>query len=182
MSEPTSPTYEQLAAYLAYIIELANVGGLVGPDQLRPLAQEVRLASVKGLLFARQSDILDSDNVEQFPYFYELLNGVAVEVETVAGADPDEKVRALAVHAVTLGVAAQIELAAYPEQQLGDDNRARQLQQRYEAALARLGALTPAGTDGTVTTVAAPRGRFPDARPYPDPVEQPCSPYRGVRW
>lgn len=168
------PTYAQLAEYLAYLAELADItGGLIDLDEMRPLALEVRLASVKALLFARQSDILDQDNVEQFPLFLVLLNGIAIEVETVVGTDPqDAAIRSLAVQAITYSVAAQIEFAAYPEQQLGDSARANQLLARYEAIMARLRAVVAEGVEGALpAVVTGPRGSFPSARPYPDPAE-----------
>ncbi|MBB3041019.1 hypothetical protein [Nocardioides soli] len=175
MSESTTPTYAQLAEYLAYLAQLADItGGLVDLDDMRPLALEVRLASVKALLYARQSDILDQDNVEQFPFFLELLNGVAVEVESVTGTNPQNgTVRALAVQAITYGVAAQIEFAAYPEQQLGDSARAGQLQGRFTELLDRLRAVVAEGAEGALpASVGGPRGSFPPARPYPDAAER----------
>ena len=184
MSEPTTPTYAQLAEYLAYLVTLADItGGLVDLDTIRPLAQEVRLAAVKSLLYARQSNLLDQDNVEQFPLFLELLNGVAIEVETLVGTDPADPIRMLAVQAVTLGTAAQIEFAAYPEQQLGDFARANQLQGRYEALLARLKqAVADSTPDGALPpTAMAPRGCFPSAHTYPDAAE-PCYPGYAPRY
>jgi hypothetical protein len=174
MSESTTPTYAQLAEYLAYLMRLADItGGLVDLDAMRPLALEVRLASVKALLFARQSDILNQDNAEQFPFFLELLNGVAIEVESVTGTDPqDATIRSLAVQAITLGVAAQIELAAYPEQQLGDSARAGALQARFDKIMARLGAVVGTDAEGALPPAAGrPRARFPKSQPYPDPVQ-----------
>lgn len=175
MSEPTTPTYAELAQYLTYLATLAGItGGLVDLDDIRPLAQEVRLASVKALLYARQSDILDQDNVEQFPFFLELLNGVAIEVESVTGSDPQNAaVRALAVQAITYGTSAQIEFAAYPEQQLGDSARANQLQIRFEALMAQLRGVVAEGAEGALpAVVTGPRGCFPTARAYPDPAER----------
>lgn len=175
MSESTTPTYAQLAEYLAYLMQLADItGGLVDLDAMRPLALEVRLASVKALLYARQSDLLDQDNVEQFPLFLELLNGAAIEVESVTGTNPtDTAVRALAVQAITYNVAAQIEFAAYPEQQLGDAGRANQLLARYEAIMARLRTVVAEGAEGALpVAVTGPRGFFPPARAYPDPAER----------
>lgn len=79
----------------------------------------------------------------------------------------------LAVWAVTLGVAAQLEASLYPEQQgIGDGGRAAILERRYQAALAQLRGRLPgdAVDEAAEGRPPAPRGNFPNPRPYPDPA------------
>lgn len=133
------------------------------------LAAEVEIEQVHALLLARTPAILDEES-EDHALYESSVKGTTAEVVAVAGENPDGAYRDLAVWAITVGVAAQLESALFPEQQLGDGSRAATLQKRYEGLLARLGAATQAV--GTVPSIARPRGSFPDARPYPDAVER----------
>lgn len=138
---------------------------------LEGLAAEVDIQQVHALLLARQPAILDADT-EEYALLEAEIKGITTEVVAVTGAEPPEgPYRDLAVRAIEVGVAAQIEYALFPEQQLGDGSRGAMLTARYEALLARLGASADAA--GTLPTIGRPVGSFPVARAYPDPAE-PC--------
>jgi hypothetical protein len=138
---------------------------------LEGLAAEVLIDQVHALLLARAPLILETGS-EDAALFEGTVTGITTEVAAITGSDPAVgDYRNLAVWAITLGTAAQLEAALFPEQQVGDQARAVILQRRYEALLARLGASSQA--DGEVTSVPSPIGTFPDARCYPDPAERP---------
>lgn len=136
------------------------------------LADDVDVQQVHALLLARTPAVLDPASEDHDLYEAELA-GITTEVVSVTGPAPTGAYRDLALRAITVGVAAQLEFGLFPEQQLGDTARGRVLQERYEALLARLGASKDAG--GDIPTVARPVGIFPPARAYPDAAE-PCWP------
>lgn len=182
MSEtPVEPgsEYVDLAGLLAAYVDERELLGLVGLSDLSALALEVRLASIGALLLGRAPDVLDPANGDRFALLLESIAGVTAEVEAVTGPDPAPAARrALARRAIALGTAAELEAALFPEQQLGQDARAEILRSQYERVL---GVLQGQDLATGVVSVgpAAPRGSFPSARPYPDPIER-CrpSPYR----
>lgn len=137
------------------------------------LAADVDPQQVHALLLARQPAILDEDS-EEHALFEAEVKGITTEVVAVTGDEPAAgPYRDLAVRAIEVGVAAQIEYALFPEQQLGDTSRGATLQARFERLLAQLGASADAG--GALPTIGRPGGSFPAARAYPDPAE-PCQP------
>lgn len=143
------------------------------------LVDEVDLTQVSALLLARAPQVLDPDSADHGLYLA-LVAGIAAEVVAITGPEPtDAEYRALAVQTIAVGAAAQLEFALFPEQQLGDGARGQQLQARYEALLARLGASPHAAGDTPGTAVPAPQGSFPDPLPYPDPAGLPTT-YDGV--
>lgn len=155
----SEPDYENLATFLAnYSAVLA--AGLDDVSKLDGLAGEVKLGAVKALLLARDPYLLDPENPEKFVEFFELLNGIGIEVEAIVGTDPTGIVRRLALWAITVGVAAAIDGSLYPEQ--GGNDSASALQVRYLAALK---ALRGSGGEGSVS-FGGPLGSFP--APYRD--------------
>lgn len=130
-------------------------------------AAEVTPKAVRALLINRDVALLNPEDPDH-ELFAETVAGVATEIVPIVGTDPTTgPVRDLAVWALTLGVAASLENALWPEQQLGEDARARELRIRYLSALAEL--------RGRAGSAAGPSGAFPPALPYPDPVERPIS-------
>jgi hypothetical protein len=120
---------------------------------------------VQALLVNRQVDLLNPASPEHDLYS-QTVTGVATEIVPIVGADPAPgPVRDLAVWCLALGVAASLETALFPEQQLGEDARARELRVRYLAVRAEL--------RGRAGSGSGPTGSFPPALPWPDPVEQP---------
>ncbi|MDI6911477.1 hypothetical protein [Nocardioides sp.] len=140
---------------------------------LEGLAADVDVQQVHALLLARQPAILDPAS-EEYALFESEVKGITTEVVAVTGAEPPAGAyRDLAVRTIEIGVAAQIEYALFPEQQLGDGSRGAILQARYERLLAQLGASSSAG--GDVPTTPVPQGDFPPA--CPDPLGfWPCYP------
>lgn len=136
---PTPPvTYAQLAEYLAFLGDMGDLGDVGG---LSPLVQEVRVATLRAHLLARQSDLLDSDDAaEQAPILLEFLISAATEVQTYAGPDPENAtLRALSVDAIGLETASRIEYGLYPEQQsAGDSGRGFFLHRTYLERLASI--------------------------------------------
>lgn len=153
---------------------------------LSPLGSAVTREMVLSLMTARSPELLDpigesgpdDGSAENADLFGASVRGVCTEVQPYVGsAKPDDVATAarwdLAVWAVTLGVAAQLEASLFPEQQgYGDAARAEVLERRYRAALAQLAGRLPGDsvTDGTVTGPASPSGSFPPPRRYPDPA------------
>lgn len=140
---------------------------------LEGIAAEVTVEQVHALLLARTPAILDTSSSD-YALFETEVESITAEVVTITGSDPEGAYRDLAVRAIAVGVAAQIEWALFPEQQLGDTARAVVLEARYEKLLARLGAASAAA--GDMPTVARPVGSFPAARGYPDAAEPTCWP------
>lgn len=148
---------------------------------------EVTQSRVAAHLVKRDPEIIDADIPEQLPIFEDVVRGAAVQVVLVVGEDPiPGRVRNMAVEAVALEAASQIEYASYPEQQsTGDTGRGHYLHQRFLELLAELrrivednGGVVP--DDDQVIPVASaprPRARFPEARRYPDPVIIRGNPY-----
>lgn len=145
---------------------------------LSGMLAEVTQAKVAGLLQQRQPEILELTPPAQVIRYEHRVRGAAVEVVLLTGLDPVAgMVRNLAVEAIACQTASEIEYAEYPEQQApGDVGRGYHLHQRYLELLARLRTII-SNAGGTVpddtalsTTSARPRGRFPQPRPYPDPV------------
>ena len=141
-----------------------------GEEQLTGLAAAVDLRQVNALLLARATQILDPAH-EDHDLALETIRGVATEVAPIVGQNPSPGPRRdLAVWAITVGSAAQLEASLFPEQQgPGDLGRAAFLGQRYRDLLAQLRG-TPEQT-GDDQGPVRPRGRFREARPYPDPAE-----------
>jgi hypothetical protein len=131
------------------------------PVQLTGLAADVDPQRVHALLINRAPGLLE-EGAPDHALFQETVRGVTSEVTPVVGPDPAPgQVRDLAVWCITLGVAAHLESALFPEQQFGDDSRAAQLHRRY------LGVLSQLRKDVGKT---APKGSFPAAQPWPDPI------------
>ncbi len=140
------------------------------PLVLEGLAAEVKVDVVDSLLLGRAPSFLDPNDSRHDSYL-QVVKGVATEVTAVVGSDPQPPVRDLAVWAITLGAAAYIEASLAPEQQLGgEDGAADVLQRRFLGVLAQLRGLPGVAAAGALPT-AGPRGSFPAARAYPDPVE-----------
>jgi len=100
------------------------------------LAQQIDIDGVRALLVGRPSDVLTAPDRQEL--YYRTVTGVASEVVAVVGLVPPEQVREMAVWCVCLGVAASLESSLYPEQQLGDESRARELRTRFLGVLASL--------------------------------------------
>lgn len=162
------PVYLNLDEYLAASPDLAN--GLEHLDDLGDLARELGWNTVNAHMLGRAPDVLDPEQPERFVLFLTALDGVAAEVTAIAGPTPTGTARSLALRAMGLGVARDLEESLFPEQQLGDDSRAEYLRRRYEEVLGMLRALNP-GT-GLSTSPLGPVGTFPAARGYPDPAER----------
>lgn len=132
---------------------------------LEGLAAEVDIDQVQALLLARAPSILQRDS-EEYALYEGTVNGITTEVVSITGPNPTGEYRSLAAWTITLGVAAQLESALFPEQQLGDGSRSANLQRRYEALLARLAGSKAA--DGETPGVARPLGDFPGPEGYAD--------------
>lgn len=122
---------------------------------------DITQAKVAGLLLARQSDLLETGNVEAFE---QRVAGASVAVVLLVGEDPASGLlRDLAAEAIAHEVAAQIEYAEYPEQQAqGDNGRGYHLHQRYLELLALLRQYVETGTVTGVAGVSSPVGSFPE--------------------
>lgn len=130
-------------------------------DPLTGLAADVDPQRVHALLINRAPGLLEEESPDH-ALFLETVRGVASEVIPVVGPDPAPgQLRDLAVWCIALGVAAHLESALFPEQQIGEDARAAQLHRRY------LGVLSQLRGDAGKT---APSGSFPPAHPWPDPI------------
>lgn len=160
---------------------------------LSPLGEAVTVEKVSSLMTARSPELLapNGDSGATSPLFVESVWGVCAEVQPYVGsAKPNDAATSarwdLAVWAVTLGVAAQLEASLFPEQQgLGDQGRAAILERRYRSALEQLGARLPgdAASDGDAGRPPAPRGRFDLQPAYPDPAPDPyAQPVYRPRW
>lgn len=153
---------------------------------LSPLGSAVELEMIGSLMTARPPELTedpdgDSDGdgrLELSPLLEASVRGICAEVQPYVGsAKPDDVATAarwdLAVWAVTLGVASQLEASLFPEQQgLGDAGRAAILGARYREALARLAGRLPGDvvSDGDSDRPPAPQGNFPLPLCYPDPL------------
>lgn len=134
---------------------------------LTGLAAEVSRDQVQGLLLARAEGITDVQT-EQSTLFEESARGIATEVTPLVGSDvtPGPR-RDLAVWAITLGTAAQIEAALFPEQQgPGDQGRAAYLERRYRDALNQLRGMS--GDTGRESGAFSTRPGFEDNNLAPD--------------
>lgn len=144
--------------------ELVGLAALVTPNMVRAhlVGRDVRILRT-----------IDQSHEQ----FLDFVRGVSLEVEAVVGRDLDDgEKRRMAVWAITFGVAAHLESALFPEQQLGDDGRADWLMQRYLGLLSALRNLSDTGTD--TGGVPSPTGYYPPAEAYPDPaVVVPASRY-----
>jgi hypothetical protein len=149
-------------------------------DPLTGIAASVDRQRVLAQLLNRAPELLE-DDPPNHALFIENVRGVASEVIPVIGTDdpPAGPVRDMAVWCITLGVAAHLEAALFPEQQLGEDGRAEYLRRRYLGVLADLRRQT-----GRI----APMGAFPPAPPewWPEPAPGvrpgPYIPGDGYRW
>lgn len=114
---------------------------------------------VRALLVNREPALLDEDDPNH-DLFTQTVEGVASELVLIVGEDPTPgPILDLATWCLTLGVAASLETALYPEQQLGEDARASELRIRYLAVLSDL-----RGRAGS----ARPIGSFPPAERWPE--------------
>jgi hypothetical protein len=126
------------------------------------LIDDVTPRRVRALLVNREPALLATADANH-DLFTETVAGIAAEVVPIVGVDPAPgPIRDLAVWAITLGTAASLETGLYPEQQLGEDARARELRVRYLGVLSQLRARAGGGTN--------PRGTFPKAQAWPDPA------------
>lgn len=131
-------------------------------DPLTGFAADVDPRRVRALLVNRDPALLEALDPDH-DLFFETVDGVAAEIVPMVGEDPSPgPVRDLAVWCLTLGVAASLETGLYPEQQIGEDARARELRVRYLGVLNELRSRA-GGTTG-------PHGQFPKALPWPDPA------------
>jgi hypothetical protein len=148
---------------------------------LSPLGSAVELEMIGSLMTARPPELTEpgpDGDTDLSPLLEASVRGICTEVQPYVGsAKPDDVATAarwdLAVWAVTLGVAAQLEASLFPEQQgLGDAGRAAILGARYREAVARLAGRLPgdAVTDGESDRPSPPRGNFPRPLGYPDPL------------
>lgn len=131
-------------------------------DPLSGFAAEVDPRRVRALLVNRDPALLDPAHGDH-DLFTETVAGVATEIVPIVGDDPAAgPVRDLAIWCLTLGVAASLETGLYPEQQLGEDARARELRIRYLALLNELRSRAGGGV--------GPRSSFPKPQAWPDPA------------
>lgn len=131
---------------------------------------EVSQTKVAGLLQQRRPAILDTENVDELAKFEARVRGAAVEVVLLTGADPDGgPIRDLAIEAIAMQTASEIEYSEYPEQQVaGDVGRGYHLHQRYLELLALLrGELADGAADGLSVS-------FQGSYPYSTGWNQPC--------
>ena len=136
---------------------------------LSGIAAKVEKAQVHALLLARAPGILD-DTGDAAQLFEQTVRGIATEVIPLVGSDPRSGARLdLGVWCITLGVAAQIEAALFPEQQ-GPGGRSEYLDRRYQAALAQLRDIPRDDQEEGQSPPVGSRASFPDATAYPDPV------------
>lgn len=140
-----------------------------GVDPTEGWVADVTPERVHALLLQRAPRLLDAGSTQQ-QLFLQHVAGVASEVLPLVAADStNDSLRHMASWAVVLGVAANVEEALFPEQQLGDDSRAASLRARYLGVLASLRAMP-----GILPTAggALPAGRFPavPCPAYPDPA------------
>lgn len=139
---------------------------------LQELLADVTVPMIRSHLLERPLEILETD-----PPNADLearIAGAAVEVLLITGPDPQSaRVRALAVEAIAVQTASELEYTAFPEQQApGDTGRGYLLHQRYLELLKRLQSLADSGSiPGTETppSVARPVASFPPPQPMPDP-------------
>lgn len=126
------------------------------------LIDEVDSRRVRALLVNRDPALLNAEDPDH-DLFTQTVAGVATEIVPIIGADPAPgPLRDLATWCLTLGVAASLETGLYPEQQLGEDARASELRIRYLGVLNDLRSRVGSGS--------RPRGSFPAATPWPDPI------------
>lgn len=138
------------------------------------LATEVSDQQVMALMIGRSPQILTSD-LQRQQFYEELLRGIAAEVGAITGDPPPDAVHDLAVWAVALGAAAQLDTSLYPDQIQSpeDGGRASVLQARYAAVLAQLRGLVGESAAG----VPAVHPAFDPADFYDVPVHSPGSVY-----
>lgn len=138
---------------------------------LTGLAALVDVTQVHALLLARNPALLDPGSSDH-DLLLQTIAGVTTEVTPLVGDDPSPgQIRDLAVWCVTLGVAAHLEAALFPEQQLGDNARASQLNARYLGVLSDLRSRSTGGTKPRGNFPSPERGGWPDpARQWPNPV------------
>lgn len=155
---------EFLIAYPGVVERLDDVSGLGS------LAGEVKISAIQGLLLARAPGIFEDETdpavvdvelLERFVRYYELLNGIATEVEGIVGLDPvDAQVRKYAVWTITVGTAAEIESSLYDT----TDGRESTLRTKYLALIKKLQGTPGANGEGALA-VPAPLGSFPPPEP-----------------
>ncbi|BBH17498.1 hypothetical protein Back2_17850 [Nocardioides baekrokdamisoli] len=143
------------------------------------LVDDITQTKVAGLLEEREPAILTSTDSDEIARFQARVLGASVYVRVLTGGDPPAgPIRDLAVEAIAVQTASEIEYAEYPEQQApGDPGRGYHLHQRYLELLGQLtnliknlgGIPTDGGANG-VNITPRPRGNFPPAECYPDRV------------
>lgn len=145
----------------------------LAPDQvplqsgLTGLAAEISARMLQGHLVNRAPEVVDPGS-EYFPLLVDHLKGIAAEVTAIVGTAPTGQRRDLALSAIGIGVARNLEEAVFPEQQLGDNTRAEQLERRYLSLLKLLRETTGDPGEGSGAAAAsAPLGTFPPAPPDP---------------
>lgn len=116
---------------------------------LTGLAALVSARRIQGHLINRPPGLLEPDDTN-FPLVLGHLQDIAAEVSASISCPLEGKVRELAVAAVAIGVARNLEEAMFPEQGIGDSARAEQLERRFLALLRLLArACGDTGADGS---------------------------------
>jgi hypothetical protein len=114
---------------------------------LEGLAALVSGRMIWGHLVNRPPGLLDPGS-DDFDTIIDHVRAIAAEVTLSARCPLIGDVRDLAVAAVAIGVARNIEESMFPEQGIGDDSRAEQLERRFLALLRLLDAACGGGTTG----------------------------------
>lgn len=144
---------------------------------LTGILAEITQARVKGHLLERDPAVITSTEPGDVAAFETLVRSAAAQVTVLTGDNPPVgRVRNLAVEAIAVQTAAEIEYATFPEQQAaGLDGRGYHLHQRYLELLNELrrimdahGGIVPEG-DGPLlgATAGRPRSRFPKPLGWP---------------
>lgn len=137
------------------------------PGGLSGLAALVEDGDVHAQLLQRAPELFDEE--DNAAALISIKRGVGIEVQQLCGGVPPEgDLRELAVWAVVLGVAAQVETALFPEQSLGDGGRAQVLQGRYLGVRAQLAAAINSGAGGPGAGNGVRFGGFEPPQPWPD--------------
>lgn len=145
---------------------------LASADIPQALADEVTSESVTALMLSRAPSFLPEGSLDHTLLAQTAL-GVAREVASLAGTEPDTQRWHLAVRAVTLGTARDVEAATFPVQTgLDETGLLRSLERRYASVMAQLdGQFSDDAVDQREPgDPPAPRGSFPPPQCYPDPA------------
>jgi len=114
---------------------------------LEGLAALVSARMIWGHLVNRPPGLLDPSS-DDFDTIIDHVRAIAAEVTLSAKCPLIGEVRDLAVTAVSVGVARNIEESMFPEQGIGDDSRAQQLERRFLALLRLLDAACGGSASG----------------------------------